>query len=40
MGNVDRRVEFGSACQMPDGRWVEKPIINPYTGKWESANEN
>ena len=34
MGNIDRRVEFGSACQMPDGRWVEQPIIDPYTGEW------
>lgn len=40
MGNVDRRQEFGTACQMPDGRWLEKPYKNPYTGKWESANEN
>ena len=35
MGNVDRRVEHGSACQMPDGRWVEKPYINPYTKEYE-----
>tara|TARA_Y100000748_G_scaffold296670_1_gene289772 strand:- start:182 stop:730 length:549 start_codon:yes stop_codon:yes gene_type:complete len=35
VGNIDRRMEFGSACQLPDGRWVEKPFKNPYTGKWE-----
>ena len=40
MGNVDRRTEFGTACQMPDGRWLEKPYKNPYTGKWESANDS
>ena len=34
MGNIDRRVEFGTACQLPDGRWVEKPFKDPYTGKW------
>ena len=31
VGNIDRRMEFGSACQLPDGRWVEKPFKNPYT---------
>lgn len=36
MGNVDRRTEFGTACQMPDGRWLEKPYKNPYTNKWEA----
>ena len=36
VGNIDRRMEFGSACQLPDGRWVEKPFKNPYTGKWEA----
>ena len=35
MGNIDRRVQHGNACQLPDGRWVEKPYRNPYTGKWE-----
>ena len=35
MGNVDRRVQHGNACQLPDGRWVEKPYKNPYTNKWE-----
>ena len=39
MGNVDRRTEFGTACQMPDGRWLEKPYKNPYTGEWVSASE-
>jgi len=24
IGGVNRRVQFGTACQMPDGRWVEK----------------
>ena len=36
MGNIDRRTEFGTACQMPDGRWLEKPYKNPYTGEWVS----
>jgi len=22
---VNREVKFGSACQMPDGQWIEKP---------------
>ena len=22
VGNVDRQVSFGTACQMPDGRWI------------------
>ena len=22
VGNVDRQVNFGTACQMPDGRWI------------------
>ena len=35
VGNIDRRMEFGNACQLPDGRWVEKPFRDPYTGKWE-----
>ncbi len=25
IGGVDREVVFGTACQLPDGRWVEKP---------------
>ena len=25
IGNVNREVVFGTACQMPDGRWIEKP---------------
>lgn len=32
---IDRRVEHGVACQLPDGKWVEKPIRNPYTGRYE-----
>ena len=35
MGNIDRRTEFGVACQLPDGRWVEKPRWNPYTDEYE-----
>ena len=34
IGNIDRRVEHGNACQLPDGRWVAKPFKDPYTGKW------
>lgn len=25
IGNVNRKVAFGTACQLPDGRWIEKP---------------
>ena len=25
IGGVKREVVFGTACQMPDGRWIEKP---------------
>jgi len=25
LGGVDREVIHGSACQMPDGQWIEKP---------------
>ena len=25
VGNVNRKVVFGTACQLPDGRWIEKP---------------
>ena len=25
IGNVNREVIFGTACQLPDGRWIEKP---------------
>ena len=25
IGNVNREVVFGTACQLPDGRWIEKP---------------
>jgi len=25
IGGVNRNVVFGTACQMPDGHWVEKP---------------
>jgi surface antigen len=24
IGGVNRKVVFGTACQMPDGRWFEK----------------
>jgi surface antigen len=24
IGGINRRVNFGVACQMPDGRWIEK----------------
>ena len=24
IGNVNREVVFGTACQLPDGRWIEK----------------
>jgi surface antigen len=27
IGSVTRKVEFGTACQMPDGRWIEKTEI-------------
>ena len=32
---IDRRVEHGVACQLPDGKWIEKPAKNPYTGRYE-----
>ncbi len=32
---IDRRVEHGNACQLPNGKWVEKPMYNPYTGEYE-----
>ena len=25
VGGVNRNTNFGTACQMPDGRWIEKP---------------
>ena len=25
IGNVNREVVFGTACQLPDGQWIEKP---------------
>ena len=25
IGAVNREVNFGTACQMPDGQWIEKP---------------
>ena len=34
IGNIDRRVQHGNACQLPDGRWVAKPFKDPYTGEW------
>jgi len=24
IGGVNREVVFGTACQLPDGRWIEK----------------
>ena len=24
IGGINRKVEFGTACKMPDGRWIEK----------------
>ena len=24
IGGINRKVEFGTACQMPDGKWIEK----------------
>jgi len=27
VGGVNRKVVFGSACQLPDGRWIEKPTM-------------
>jgi surface antigen len=26
LGNVNRRMVFGTACQLPDGKWVEKHV--------------
>lgn len=28
IGGVNRKVVFGTACQMPDGQWIEKPRLN------------
>lgn len=28
VGGVNRKVVFGTACQMPDGQWIEKPRLN------------
>ena len=25
IGGVYRNIVFGSACQLPDGQWIEKP---------------
>ena len=25
IGGVNREVVFGTACQLPDGQWIEKP---------------
>tara|TARA_B100000029_G_scaffold488778_1_gene545732 strand:- start:54 stop:536 length:483 start_codon:yes stop_codon:yes gene_type:complete len=25
IGGINRKVVFGTACQLPDGRWIEKP---------------
>jgi surface antigen len=27
IGGVNREVVFGTACQLPDGRWVEKDVL-------------
>ena len=27
VGGVNRKVVFGTACQLPDGRWIEKPTM-------------
>ena len=26
IGGVNRKVVFGTACQLPDGQWIEKPV--------------
>ena len=26
VGRVNREINFGTACQMPDGQWIEKPV--------------
>jgi surface antigen len=26
VGGVTRKVVFGTACQLPDGQWIEKPV--------------
>jgi surface antigen len=26
VGGVNRKVVFGTACQLPDGQWIEKPV--------------
>jgi surface antigen len=26
VGRVNREIKFGTACQLPDGQWIEKPI--------------
>jgi len=27
IGGVNRKTVFGTACQMPDGRWIEKSVL-------------
>jgi len=27
IGGVNRKVVFGTACQLPDGRWIEKDVL-------------
>ena len=27
IGGINREVVFGTACQMPDGRWIEKDVL-------------
>lgn len=31
IGNINRNVEFGTACQTPDGKWVEKDVLRQRT---------
>lgn len=31
IGNINRSVEFGTACQTPDGKWVEKDVLRQRT---------
>ena len=31
IGGINRKVEFGTVCQQPDGRWVEKDVLRQRT---------
>ena len=31
IGGINRKVMFGTACQQPDGRWVEKDVLRQRT---------